>query len=201
MKKLMIAAAIVCAAVIAQAGAVKWNWSSTVQDGWKNTGTYAAQGGTMYIFNANAENISQQNVLTAFLAGGDWTAGSMDSYTSANGQMSTQSAKTLQSDYKNFSPVHASGSVNYADYFYAMVVDDGKGNEYLYLSASNQKQISTTQDTTLAASVFASSKTYVGEQTSFTTGGAGWYSSVPEPTSGLLLLLGMAGLALRRRRA
>ena len=27
------------------------------------------------------------------------------------------------------------------------------------------------------------------------------YSSVPEPTSGLLLLLGVAGLALRRRRA
>ena len=32
--------------------------------------------------------------------------------------------------------------------------------------------------------------------------GAGWYSaSVPEPTSGLLLLLGMAGLALKRKRA
>ena len=42
MKKLMIAAAIVCAAVIAQAGAVKWNWNGTLQDGWKNTGTYAA---------------------------------------------------------------------------------------------------------------------------------------------------------------
>ena len=31
---------------------------------------------------------------------------------------------------------------------------------------------------------------------------AGWYTvSVPEPTSGLLLLLGVAGMALRRRRA
>ena len=32
---------------------------------------------------------------------------------------------------------------------------------------------------------------------------AGWYqaAAVPEPTSGLLMLLGMAGLALRRRRA
>ena len=30
--------------------------------------------------------------------------------------------------------------------------------------------------------------------------GAGWYTAVPEPTSGLLLL-GVAGLAFRRRRA
>ena len=34
----------------------------------------------------------------------------------------------------------------------------------------------------------------------YTTNGAGWYAA-PEPTSGLLLLLGMAGLALKRKRA
>jgi hypothetical protein len=33
--------------------------------------------------------------------------------------------------------------------------------------------------------------------------GAGWYAAgaVPEPTSGLLLLIGVAGLALRRKQA
>ena len=33
--------------------------------------------------------------------------------------------------------------------------------------------------------------------------GAGWYmtAAAPEPTSGLLLLLGVAGLALKRKRA
>ena len=34
-----------------------------------------------------------------------------------------------------------------------------------------------------------------------TVSGAGWYTAVPEPTSGLLMLVGLAGLALRRRRA
>ena len=33
------------------------------------------------------------------------------------------------------------------------------------------------------------------------TAGSGTFTAVPEPTSGLLMLLGVAGLALRRRRA
>ena len=56
-------------------------------------------------------------------------------------------------------------------------------------------------DTALAAALLTPSKNFVGEETSFATGGAGWYTaSVPEPTSGLLMLIGVAGLALRRGR-
>ena len=40
-----------------------------------------------------------------------------------------------------------------------------------------------------------------GDQTSYTQGAGKWTSTVPEPTSGLLLLLGMAGLALKRKVA
>lgn len=48
------------------------------------------------------------------------------------------------------------------------------------------------------ASISASSK--LDFQASDGYSAAGWYA-VPEPTSGLLMLLGMAGLALRRKRA
>ena len=48
-------------------------------------------------------------------------------------------------------------------------------------------------------SVTSSSKAFNDVAGGYTS--AGWYGAVPEPTSGLLMLLGMAGLALRRKRA
>ena len=56
----------------------------------------------------------------------------------------------------------------------------------------------TTEATLSFASVSASSK--LDFQAADGYSAAGWYA-VPEPTSGLLMLLGMAGLALRRKRA
>ena len=70
--------------------------------------------------------------------------------------------------------------------FYYVVIDDG-GKDIAYTTAAKAPTINTgtgLSNQTVAASKF-----------SYAT------AAVPEPTSGLLLLLGMAGLALKRKRA
>ena len=204
MKKLMIEACAVALAAGAQAAAVTWQWAGSAYNGYKNPGTTAtyegkaAQAGTLYIFNANEAGISQQAILTALLAGSDIsTLGAIDNYTSTNGKMTSK--KTLASDYASFAPVRWDDgkAANFADVFYAMVVDDN-----VFISDTLSMQVQTAKDTNLAASTMAvQSAKFKGDAADGFTAG-GWYAmSVPEPTSGLLLLLGVAGLALKRKRA
>ena len=71
---------------------------------------------------------------------------------------------------------------------------------------SNEKTFTTTASETVANTVsFANQNngTTTFSATAATAGFAGaghWSQAVPEPTSGLLMLLGLAGLALKRKR-
>ena len=73
-------------------------------------------------------------------------------------------------------------------YTFYFVIEDEKGT--FTSSTSKSFQAAATQTTTVAFGNMATA-----------TQNAGNWAAVPEPTSGLLLLLGMAGLALKRKRA
>ena len=75
--------------------------------------------------------------------------------------------------------------------FYFVIEDTIGGKDWTYTAEKSAKaQASSTPSISF------------GNQTTRSTTGGGWTTAaVPEPTSGLLLLIGMAGLALKRKRA
>lgn len=87
------------------------------------------------------------------------------------------------------------GSVSFLEMYTKVSVGAGEGSAFL-LELLNGESVSYVSDLVNwgAASVVSSAGMSSGSPTAFTV------SSVPEPTSGLLLLFGIAALALRRRR-
>ena len=72
-------------------------------------------------------------------------------------------------------------------------------NFYFVIEDNGKTFTSTTKENVQALATQTSNITFGNMQTA--TKNASNWAAVPEPTSGLLMLLGMAGLALRRRRA
>jgi len=70
----------------------------------------------------------------------------------------------------------------------------------LYFSEQITKTLSGTGYVTYSFDSESSLSAVSANMTGFSASSGGWVA-VPEPTSGLLMLLGMAGLALRRRHA
>ena len=217
MKKLMIAAAIVCAATLSQAAVTKWKTTNTngiLYDGYKNTdGSYekAIQKDTIvYLIAASSDTtygITQAKLVEAFQGATEdnpfnlasyampTTAGSSSTSTGESGLAVIAAAQNGTDSSGDF---HSATGVKY-QFYYAALVNDGE-NDYLYVSdlslATQAKASTQTVSLSMASKVTNSDKLISGE--GFST--SGWYA-VPEPTSGLLLLLGVAGLALKRKRA
>lgn len=192
MKKLMIVVAAFALAASAQAATYDWKWSSTLKDP-----TATAFSGTVYLF--NAQDYSQQTILTAFLANPKSYAlsGAIDSYATSNGKGPSTATSIPEA---NIGTLRGSGDDKYVDYFYATTFKSGD-DSYIFLTDTYTVNVQASQITTLSSSLSGSS--VAPDDTSTIQSGKVWYaapSAIPEPTTGLLVLLGVAGLALRRRR-
>lgn len=194
MKKIMMAAAIVCATVGVQAATANWKVSANnIFNGSGSTDASAKYSGSVYFFNGDA--ISQADLFALFAADSalDMTTqvGYLDTGTVATGVINMN---TKDNQFGSFD--QASGAHN----FFFVIVDGDK----MYLSAT---KAATAGGSDAAVGIAFSSQNNSSSTFSATAPsgdgfqGVGYWSVAPEPTSGLLLLLGMAGLALKRKRA
>ncbi len=198
MKKLIVAAAIASAAALVQAGAVNWGSGAVVvpnADGTPSTtkvNTSNTSALTMYVW----ESFTQADV--AYTSGElyDWyTGGASSTKDPFGGTLApVQKAATIGA---SATTVTANGLISDSEgtktaYGAILIVmEDKSGNEW-YIE--NYGSVATKAGATKAS--VANLGTKIGG-----TGAAISWTAAPEPTSGLLLLLGVAGLALRRRRA
>ena len=194
MKKLMIAAAIVCAAAYAQAATIAWGGAAD-----DPSGSPLAEGQIALLLYSATDSLAvtpdKINGLTLGSTAGNGTV--VDTFAMDDGYADSEEF------YGSWTP---------ADKQIALLDADGQPNGYYAILIANEDGTAATyQDMGQLTGIDA--KTGVVELKY----NAGWeegcekylgtsgyvveVQGVPEPTSGLLLLIGVAGLALRRRRA
>ena len=188
MKKLMIAAAIVCAAAMSQAASIAW-----VNVG--NTSGIYDLNGTTKLTSTLAGTYALEVSLMQVAAGGDKAVQTLSGKSAINSMTAGQLASGATWSY-TFDVDATTG-----DEFYILLsmTKDGKDYEMKIDNAGSNWAIAATDNTGKDTFTWAAG-TYGGLSETATVGK--WsVAAVPEPTSGLLLLLGVAGLALKRKRA
>ena len=184
MKKLLTFAACSMLAVVTNAASVGWSLAGATN--YKND--------AYQFFVIGQNGVDSIATITALLDAGTSTdayafgAGSI----AANGNAmvaATASGKSL--DAGN----------SYTGFFVIFDTATATSGTSKYALVSGAANLTQNPSSTAAQFTFVA-----GNQASFLNNASNWKSygtssSVPEPTSGLLMLLGMAGLALRRKRA
>ena len=186
MKKLMIMLAAVAMTAVVNAAAVAWN-SGVIYRASDAVGTTGSA----------AANKAGLNAVTAYLY-----ALTAEQYTAAQGM----DTATLYNTYIGTTATATKNSVGNGQANISQTVGDASGMHYglvLYVDTTNAN-LPDGADAFVKASLATAD---VGGATTVTIAGmatssvSSSWTAVPEPTSGLLMLVGLAGLALRRRRA
>ena len=190
MKKLMIMLGAVAAAIGVQAASIDW---SVANNGWVlDSGSKAASGYTVYLING-------ATALETIAAAIDSKTGAFnDDQTWVFGSAATDNGKGRVSELTTTTDKLVRGT----DYDFSVLIIDAAatgGPKYMVSDTFTQTAYKAGDDEAMAAS-FAASTFGANALTASASAANGW-AAVPEPTSGLLLLLGVAGLALKRKRA
>ncbi len=188
MKKLILGCALAMLGIVANAASINW---ATSNDGLLNPDGSAAGGEgyiTMYLWSITSDTFNT-------LSGGGASAVSAKVW--ANYKDNLGSAESSYAD-DGMGQIMLTSTSSYAsgDTAYAAVIltyDEGSGVTH-YKGNIGQYTFDADADITVAGM----DSVVFGDISG--TSALGW-SAVPEPTSGLLMLLGVAGLALRRKHA
>lgn len=193
MKKLIISTVIVAFTIVSEAASINWSTGVSVKSVTSDTnpafGTTNAGTGTLsvYVWLVNADTYGSVNSSTIWANYGSKLGDATASVTGKSGA----AGATVQTSGLTYSSETDTA-------YYALVIigldTNCDGTLDYYIANKAESNINTAGKGTTVGNL---AKNFGG------TGGTaitGW-TPVPEPTSGLLMLLGVATLALRRRHA
>ena len=179
MKKILIIAAVLATAAMANAASVSWTANTIYAPG---TSTTAAQ----LLFCFDSSEYSYATAQAAVASGKtDFLANALN----PTGNKSTSTGKLTANGVGTVA--NGSAMTGYMVILNAETID-----------AATKMVITEEMTGTASGATGTAGKMSFGSLGALTGNAANWQTvAVPEPTSGLLMLLGIAGLALKRRRA